>query len=115
MVTRKSEVPDRGDVIMVSFSPQSGHEQAGRRPGVVLSPRQYNEKIGLAIVCPVTSKVKGFPFEVELPPGMKTHGVVLADHVRSIDWRAREATIIEKLSNDVLSKIQDRILVLIRY
>lgn len=100
---------------MVSFSPQSGHEQAGRRPGVVLSPRQYNEKLGLAIVCPVTSKVKGFPFEVELPPGMKTHGVVLSDHVRSIDWRAREATIIEKLPGDVIAKIQDRILVLIRY
>lgn len=115
MVMKKSGVPDRGDIVIISCSPQSGHEQAGRRPAVVLSPRKYNEIIGLSIMCPITSKIKGYPFEVELPSGMKTHGAVLADQVKSFDWRARGATIIEKMPGETLSLIQDKILVLIRY
>ena len=115
MVTKKTGAPDRGDVVMISFSPQSGHEQAGRRPAVVLSPKQYNEKTGLSIMCPVTSKVKGFPFEVELPEGMKTKGVILTDQVKNLDWQARGASIVDKLPADTLSQVQDKILLLIRY
>lgn len=85
----KSWFPKRGDLIWLNFNPQSGREQAGRRPALVLSAGRYNRKVGLAVVCPVTSKVKGYPFEVELPTGMKVQGVALADQVRSLDWKAR--------------------------
>jgi len=82
-------VPDRGDLVWVSSSPQRGREQAGRRPALVLSPKGYNRRIGLALVCPVTSRVKGYPFEVRLPEGSAAAGVVLCDQLRSLDWRAR--------------------------
>lgn len=81
--------PDRGDLVWISFDPQAGHEQAGHRPAIVLSPIAYNEKVGLALICPVTSRTKGFPFEVLLPTGLPIHGTVLADQVKSLDWRAR--------------------------
>lgn len=84
-------IPDRGDLAWLRFTPQAGHEQAGRRPAVVVSPRAYNERVGLALVCPVTSRVTGYPFEVSLPPGLEIAGVVLADQVKSLDWRARKA------------------------
>jgi mRNA interferase MazF len=80
-------VPQRGDIIWLTLSPQLGHEQAGRRPALVLSDAQYNAKVGLAVVCPVTRQVKGYPFEVPLPAGCAIEGVVLADQVRSVDWR----------------------------
>ncbi len=83
--------PDHGDVIWLEFSPQAGREQRGKRPGLVLSPAAYNGKVGLALCCPVTSQVKGYPFEVLIPPGLKAKGAILADHVRSLDWRARDA------------------------
>jgi len=83
--------PKRGDVAWFEFSPRVGHEQAGRRPGFVLSPLAYNRKVGLALVCPITSRVKGYPFEVPLPGGLSVSGVVLADQVRSLDWRGRNA------------------------
>jgi mRNA interferase MazF len=83
------DAPDRGDLVWVQFSSQAGHEQAGLRPGLVLSPAAYNGKVGLALICPVTSQVKGYPFEVALPPGGTITGVVLADQVRCLDWRAR--------------------------
>ena len=75
----------------IDFTPQTGHEQAGRRPALILSPEEYNRRTGLAVACPVTGKAKGYPFEVGLPEGLPIAGVVLADHVRSIDWRARRA------------------------
>jgi mRNA interferase MazF len=84
-------IPDRGDLIWLSFDPQAGREQAGRRPALVLSPSLYNGRTRLALVCPITSQVKGYPFEVQLPPGLPVSGVVLADHLRSIDWQARRA------------------------
>lgn len=84
-------VPDRGDFIWLAFSPNAGREQAGRRPALVLSPSAYNGKVGLAIVCPVTSQVKGYPFEEQIPAGLPVSGVVLSDQVRSLDWRARQA------------------------
>src|SRR3954469_18543962 len=90
MVVPAHDIPDRGDIIWLDFDPQTGHEQAGRRPAVVLSPAAYNGRIGLVICCPVTTRIKGYPFEVPLsgsPPC-----VVLADQVKSLDWRTRGAT-----------------------
>ena len=98
----KSAAPDRGDIISLQFDPQSGREQAGRRPALVLSPHAYNAKVGLAILCPITNRAKGYPFEVALSKNMKTKGVILADHVKSLDWQARESRIIERASPSVL-------------
>lgn len=102
-------IPDRGDVIWLTFHPQAGHEQARRRPAVVLSPAAYNGKVGLALLCPVTSQVKGHPFEVAIPDGLPVAGVILADQVKSLDWRARQAEFIMALPGgivaDVLAKL----------
>lgn len=81
--------PNRGDIVWVSFSPQVGHEQAGHRPALIVSPEPYNRKTGLALFCPISSHEKGYPFEVKIPDGLKVSGVVLADHVKNFDWRAR--------------------------
>ena len=83
-------IPKRGDVVWISFNPQAGHEQAGRRPAVILSPRAYNGKVGLAIMCPITNQSKGYPFEVALPKEAKVSGVILADQVKSLDWPSEE-------------------------
>jgi mRNA interferase MazF len=91
---RRRYVPSRGDVVWISFHPHAGHEQAGRRPALVLSPASYNGKVGLALLCPITSQVKGYPFEVSIPPGSKVSGVVLSDQVKSLDWRARKAELL---------------------
>lgn len=102
-------VPDRGDAIWLTFNPQAGHEQAGRRPALVLSPRAYNEKVDLLICCPITNQKKGYPFEVTLPDGLGVHGVVLSDQVKSLDWRARQADLIahvpDRITADVLEKL----------
>jgi mRNA interferase MazF len=100
----RTAVPDRGDVVWLDFNPQTGHEQTGRRPGVVLSPRAYNAKVGLALVCPITSQVKGYPFEVAIPEGGRATGVLLADQVKSVDWRARHAKVVDRLGADVVAK-----------
>jgi mRNA interferase MazF len=84
-------VPERGDLVWISLNPQAGHEQAGRRPALVLSPRAYNDRVGLALFCPVTRQVKGYPFEVVLPKNAPITGAVLADQVKCLDWRARQA------------------------
>ncbi|NPB05584.1 MAG: endoribonuclease MazF [Aquificae bacterium] len=97
-------IPERGDLVWLNFSPQSGHEQAGRRPVLCLSPKEYNAKTGLGIFCPVTSKAKGYPFEVKLPEGLKVSGVILADQIRSLDWKARNAEFIEKAPKEVLEE-----------
>jgi len=104
-----SYVPNRGDAVWLSFNPQSGHEQAGRRPAVVLSPREYNRLTSLAIVCPVTSQQKGYPFEVALPPGGPMQGVILADQVKSLDWRVRQASFIETLPSAVIAEVQQKL------
>ncbi len=110
MVSAGGFVPDRGDLIWITFSPQAGHEQAGRRPAVVLSPASYNGKVGLAILCPITGRVKDYPFEVIIPPNLTVSGTVLADQVKNLDWRARRADFIEKLPaavvNDILAKVR---------
>jgi mRNA interferase MazF len=95
------------------MNPQAGHEQAGRRPAVVLSPELYNEKAGLAIMCPVTSQVKGYPFEVHLPSGLPVSGVVLSDQVKSLDWQARNAEMICTLPSKAISEILQMISLLL--
>src|SRR2546427_12812343 len=91
VVSRKSAyVPERGDAVWISLDPQAGHEQAGRRPALVLSPAAYNGRVGLALFCPITSQVKGYPFEVPIPAGLPISGVIGADQVKSLDWRARK-------------------------
>ena len=101
--------PKRGDVVWISFTPQAGHEQAGHRPALVLSPQSYNLKVGLAILCPITSQVKGYPFEVKIPTGLKASGVVLSDQVKSMDWRARKATRICSLPETALRQVLNKV------
>ena len=102
-------VPDREDLVWLEFTPQTGSEQAGRRPALVISPKSYNGKVGLALFCPVPSKIKGYPFEVLLPAGCRVAGVVLADQLKSLDWRARKAQLIEKVSPDVIAQVMARL------
>lgn len=102
-------LPDRGDLVWIDFTPQAGHEQAGRRPGLVLSPRAYHNRTPFVVVCPITSKVKGYPFEVALPPGLAVGGVVLADQVKSLDRRVRQldpaGSVPEAVLQQVLAKL----------
>jgi mRNA interferase MazF len=105
-------VPDRGDAIWIQFNPQAGHEQAGRRPALVLSPAAYNAKVGLAILCPITSQVKGYPFEVQVR-GERVGGVALADQVKSLDWRARHAQLIERVPDVVLEEVLQKLATLL--
>jgi mRNA interferase MazF len=102
-------VPARGDIVRMAFSPQSGHEQAGWRPALVVSPEAYNRASSLALFCPITSRVKGYPFEVPLPPGAPVSGVVLVDQLRSLDWRARKARLIERASAAVVDEVLARL------
>lgn len=97
----------------LEFTPQTGSEQAGRQPALVISPKAYNGKVGLALFCPVTSRVKGYPFEVVLPEGSGVIGVVLADQLKSLDWRARKAKLIERASYELLAMVTARILPLL--
>ncbi len=106
-------VPDAGDLIKVEFTwGEAGHEQAGWRPAVVLSPKAYNKRSGLAIVVPVTNAIKGYPFEVNLPAGLKITGTVLSDAVRSIDWRHRQARYFDKAPAEVLKAVRTKLAVL---
>ena len=104
-----SYVPDRGDVVWLSFDPQSGREQAGRRPALVLSPRAYNQRTSLAILCPITSQIKGYPFEVALPPGSQIQGVILCDQIKSLDWRVRRADFVEAVPETVVIEAQQKL------
>ena len=106
-------VPQRGDLIWLNFDPRTGHKQSGQRPAIVLSPGKYNSKTGLLLACPITSKVKGYPFEVALQ-GKKIEGVVLSDQVRSLDWKSRRARLIEKVPEETLSAVQEKLLVLLQ-
>jgi mRNA interferase MazF len=109
----ETTVPDRGDVVWLEFNPQAGSEQAGHRPALVISPKSYNRRAGLAIVCPITSRMKGYPFEVELPHGLEAKGVILCDQVKSLDWRARRATRFGSVPDPVMEDVTARILALI--
>ena len=108
-----SYVPDRGDLVWLEFTPQAGSEQRGRRPALVLSPKSYNGKVGLALFCPLTSKVKGYPFEVKLPEVYAVSGVVLSDQLKSLDWRSRRVEFIERISPDVMAMVTARVLALL--
>jgi mRNA interferase MazF len=105
VVSAARYVPERGDILWLTFDPQAGHEQAGRRPALVLSPAAYNRRASLALVCPITNQPKGYPFEVALPEGSVISGVILADHVKSADWAARRAQFAAKVSADVLADV----------
>lgn len=109
MVESISYSPERGDLVWLNFNPQSGHEQKGRRPAIVLSPEEYNHKVGLAILCPVTSSIKGYPFEVILPESCCIKGVILTDQVKSLDWSARSLKLIEKLPQSIISEVQRKL------
>ena len=102
---RAAYVPTRGEAVWISLHPQVGHEQAGRRPAVVLSPAAYNGRVGLAILCPITNQRKGYPFEVVIPAGLRVRGVVLADQVKSLDWRARQAEFICALPAETVTEV----------
>lgn len=102
-----SYIPERGDIIWLEFDPQKGHEQKGRRPGIVLSKKEYNQKSNLAIICPITSKIKGYPFEIRINSIIQ--GVVLSDQIRSIDWKSRNAAFIEKIPEEILKEILENI------
>ena len=111
-MVKRAYIPEAGDLVWTSFDPQVGHEQAGRRPALVLSSGDYNETVGLALACPITSKVKGYPFEVAVNTA-HVRGVVLADQVRSLDWRFRRFTLIERAPADILDTVIEKLLTLI--
>jgi mRNA interferase MazF len=96
-VTPSGYVPARGDVVWMDLSSRVGHEQSGYRPALVVSPESYNRRVELALICPITSRVKGFPFEVHIPAGKDVSGVVLADQITSVDWRARGVRLMDRL------------------
>lgn len=106
-------VPDRGDVVWITLDPQAGHEQAGRRPAVVLSPAAYNGKVGLALLCPITRQAKGYPFEVQMPSGLPVGGVILADQIKSLDWRARTAELACHLPIETMAEVLRKVNVLL--
>jgi mRNA interferase MazF len=101
--------PDRGDLVWLTFDPQAGREQAGRRPALVLSPGAYNAKTGLAFMCPITSQQKGYPFEVPLPADLPIQGAILTDHLKSVDWSERQAVFIGRVRPNVLTAVLNRI------
>ena len=108
-----SYVPKRGDVVWISFDPQAGREQAGRRPGLVVSPESYNGKVGLALLCLITNQAKGYPFEVPVPAGTGLTGVILTDHIKSLDWRVRQAQFIAAVPNDIVQEVLYKIATLL--
>ncbi|TVX98379.1 endoribonuclease MazF [Paenibacillus cremeus] len=107
-------VPDRGDLVWLQFNPQAGHEQSGKRPALVVSPAAYNGKVGLSLLCPVTSKQKGYPFEVFIPQNLPIEGVILSDQVKSLDWQSRQAAFICKVPQETLSEVIAKLDLLIR-
>lgn len=105
-------IPDRGDIVWIQFNPQAGHEQAGERPAIIVSPAAYNQKTGLSLMCLITSRVKGYPFEVVLPDDLEISGVILADQIKSLDWQARNARFAQKASHEVINEVLAKIKVL---
>lgn len=101
-------IPERGDIVWLDFNPQSEHEQRGRRPALILSHKAYNEKIGLAIFCPITSKEKGYPFEVKIA-GQRILGCILSDQVKSLDWKTRDIEFMEKCGVAVVEEVLEKI------
>jgi mRNA interferase MazF len=108
-VVARAYVPDAGDLVWLTFDPQAGHEQRGRRPALILSPRTYNAKARLAVACPITSQAKGYPFEVPVAAAGAINGVVLADHVKNLDWQARQVVFEAKAPAAVLIEVRERL------
>ena len=106
-------IPERGDIVWLNFNPQAGHEQRGKRPALILSPKIYNQKTSLCVALPITSKIKGYPFEVVLPQDLKINGVVLSDQVKSLDFRRREVEFICKAPTLVLEEVQSNVIALV--
>ena len=113
MVNPRAYVPRCGDVVWITLNPQAGHEEAGRRPAVVISPQSYNGKVGLAIFCPITSQIKCYPFEVLIPAGLPVAGAILSDQVKSLDWRARNAELICTLPAETISELLQKLATLL--
>jgi mRNA interferase MazF len=109
MVSSLTYIPQLGDVVWITLNPQAGHEQAGRRPAVALSPKIYNNKTGLAIFCPITSQIKGYPFEVIVPEGLPVAGAILSDQIKSLDWRTRNAELICPLPDEIISEVLQKL------
>jgi mRNA interferase MazF len=105
-------IPERGDIVWLNFNPQSGHEQMGKRPAIVVSPKKYNSKTNLALFCPITSKIKNYPFEVIILE-KEINGVILSDQIKSLDWKERNAEFIGKSSEEVLEEVINKVLLLI--
>lgn len=110
----KAYIPQSGEVVWLDFDLQAGREQRGHRPALILSPQEYNKKTGLALVCPITSQIKGYPFEVRIAGKSGIDGVILSDHLRSLDWKARRANYVCTVSDDVLSSVRDKIITLLQ-
>ena len=113
MVKPRAYVPECGDVVWITLNPQAGREEAGRRPALVVSPQSYNAKVGLAIFCPVTGQIKGYPFEVLIPTGLPVTGAILSDQVKSLDWRARKAELICALPARTISEVLEKLATLL--
>lgn len=111
--TATNYVPARGDVVKLSLDPTRGHEQAGSRPVLILSPEEYNRRTGLALVCPITNQGKGYPFEIPIPDGLEVTGFILCDQIRCIDWGVRQARLFAALPPALVSEVTGRILPLI--
>ena len=111
-MVKKKYSPERGDIVWLNFDPQSGHEQKGKRPAVVISPKEYNEKVGLGLFCPITSKVKNYPFEVKIA-SEKIDGVILSDQIKSFDWKTREIEFITKMTTEKVDEVIRKISVLL--
>lgn len=109
MVIPKVFIPERGDAVWVNFNPQAGHEQAGRRPALVLSPIAYNRRLGMALLCPITNQSKGYPFEVLLSDNLPVTGVILSDHIKSLDWQARKVEFICKVPDTTVKAVLEKI------
>jgi mRNA interferase MazF len=113
MVNCRPYVPRCGDVVQITLNPQAGYEQAGRRPAMVVSPENYNSKVGVVLLCPITSQVKGYPFEVLIPGGLPVEGAILSDQVKSLDWRARNAELLCTLPTQTFSEVLQKLVTLL--
>jgi len=108
-------IPEKGDIVWIEMNPQAGHEQAGKRPAIVLSPKAYNEKVGLALFCPITTQIKGYPFEVIIPKGYRISGAILSDQIKSLDWKARKVSFACKLDATVIQEAAAKLNSLLGY
>ena len=113
-MVKEQYIPNRGDLVWLQCNPQSGHEQSGRCPALVLSPAQYNEKVGLTLFCPVTSKTKGYPFEVAIPQNLPIEGVILSDQIKNLDWQSRQAKFICRVPKETLDEVLSKVALLIQ-